>query len=178
MFLAPILEAPAAIQFHLATVIPAAILGPFILLREKGTPAHKALGKVWVLLMIGTAVSTFFIHTINMFYGFSPIHLLSIAVIVGCIQAVLAARNGNIRKHRSIMRNLYVGGIGIAGLFTLVPGRLMHKVVFGVSNVFATPDASDIAWFMHMNAALPIMLVISLLLAGGAFAAFFFRRVR
>ncbi|HET7412891.1 MAG TPA: DUF2306 domain-containing protein [Pararhizobium sp.] len=178
MFLSPIIEAPAAIQFHLATVIPAAVLGPFILFRRKGTALHKAFGRIWVLLMVGTAVSTFFIHTINMFYGFSPIHLLSILVIVGSVQAVLAARNGNIRRHRAIMRNLYIGGIGIAGLFTFVPGRLMHRVVFGVGNVFATPDASDIAWLLHTNGVIPSALVMTSAVLCAAAAAILLRQVR
>jgi uncharacterized membrane protein len=33
--------------------------------------------------------------------------------------------------HRSTMIGLYVGALVIAGLFTFVPGRIMHKVLFG-----------------------------------------------
>ena len=126
----PLLDAPLAVQFHVATVIPAAILGAFIFLRPKGTAIHRLLGKIWVALMVATSVSTFFIHELKVFYGFSPIHLLSIFTIYGCLQSVYFARRGDIRRHMRIMQSLYLGGIVIAGGFTLIPGRLMHEVVF------------------------------------------------
>ena len=163
MFLTPVLEAPLAIQIHLLTVLPAAIIGAIVLFRRKGTRLHRMFGKVWVVLMVTTAGSTFFIHSINMFYGFSPIHLLSIVVIAVCIQGVMAARRHDIKTHRNIMRGLYVGGIGIAGVFTLYPDRLMHKLVFGVPDVFRAPEQSNIAWligsgsdFVPMIAALAV----------------------
>ena len=39
---------------HLATIVPAFLLGTFLLLRRKGTPTHKLLGRVYLLLMIAT----------------------------------------------------------------------------------------------------------------------------
>jgi uncharacterized membrane protein len=36
-----------------------------------------------------------------------------------------------VRAHRSAMLGLFLGALVIAGLFTLVPGRIMHAVVFG-----------------------------------------------
>jgi uncharacterized membrane protein len=131
MSLQPLLDAPLAVQFHVATVIPAAILGAFIFLRPKGTAIHRLLGKIWVVLMVGTSVSTFFIHELRMFYGFSPIHLLSIFTIYGCLQSVYFARRGETRRHMRIMQSVYLGGIVIAGGFTFVPGRIMHEIAFG-----------------------------------------------
>lgn len=127
----PLLDAPLAVQFHVATVVPAAILGAFIFLRPKGTAIHRLLGKIWVVLMVATSVSTFFIHELRMFYVFSPIHLLSIFSIYGCLQSVYFARRGDIRRHMRIMQSVYLGGIVIAGGFTFVPGRIMHAVAFG-----------------------------------------------
>ncbi|MCZ7938657.1 DUF2306 domain-containing protein [Agrobacterium salinitolerans] len=127
----PLLDAPLAVQFHVATVIPAAILGAFIFLRPKGTAIHRLLGKIWVALMVATSVSTFFIHELKVFYGFSPIHLLSIFTIYGCLQSVYFARRGDIRRHRRIMQSVYLGGIVIAGGFTFLPGRIMHAVFLG-----------------------------------------------
>ncbi len=46
-------------------------------------------------------------------------------------QRVLAARRGNIRRHGSAMASLFVGALVVAGAFTLLPGRIMHRVVFG-----------------------------------------------
>lgn len=76
----PLLNAPLAIQIHVAAVVPAAIIGLVIFLRRKGTKLHRVLGRVWIVLMIATAISSFFIHQINLVGGFSPIHLLSILV--------------------------------------------------------------------------------------------------
>ena len=131
MTFAPLLAAPFAIQFHVATVLPAALLGAFLLARPKGTPAHRLLGKVWLVLMVATSVSTFFIHGIDMALGFSPIHLLSLYVIVGSFKAIAAARRRDIRAHRAHVAGMYFGGIVVAGLFTLVPGRLMSTMIFG-----------------------------------------------
>ncbi|CVI18168.1 MULTISPECIES: DUF2306 domain-containing protein [Rhizobium/Agrobacterium group] len=131
MSLQPLLDAPLAVQFHVATVVPAAILGAFIFLRPKGTAIHRLLGRIWVTLMVMTSVSTFFIHELRVFYGFSPIHLLSVLTIYGCLQSVLFARRGEIRRHMRIMQSVYLGGIVIAGGFTFVPGRIIHEVAFG-----------------------------------------------
>ncbi len=99
----PLLKAPLAIQIHVAAVVPAAIIGLVIFLRRKGTKLHRALGRVWIVLMIATAISSFFIHQINLVGGFSPIHLLSILVLLGCARAVAAARMGQIGIHRKLL---------------------------------------------------------------------------
>ncbi len=126
----PLLDAPLAIQIHVAAVAPAALLGAYLLVRPKGTPRHRLLGKIWLVLMIVTALSSFFIHQINMFYGFSPIHLLSIFVLFGCWGAIANARKHNIDAHKRIVRGLYFGGIVGAGAFTFLPGRIINKVAF------------------------------------------------
>ncbi|MBJ6134169.1 DUF2306 domain-containing protein [Ochrobactrum sp. Q0168] len=134
----PLLHAPLAVQLHVATVIPAALLGAFILLRRKGTRLHKYFGRIWMALMVVTAMTSFFIHQINLFWGFSPIHILSVLVIAGCIRSVIAARQDEIGLHRKIVRQVYFLGIVGAGLFAFLPGRIMHAVAFpdaGASHV-------------------------------------------
>ena len=97
----------------------------------KGTLPHRTLGWIWVALMAVVAASSFWIHQIRLFGPWSPIHLLSVMVLVLLPIAVLAARSHNIRRHRAIMTGIFAGGLIIAGLFTFVPGRIMHAVVFG-----------------------------------------------
>jgi uncharacterized membrane protein len=126
----PIADAGLATQVHLATVIAAFAIGTWMIVRPKGTPPHKALGRIFIVLTIATAVSTFWIHSINR-DGFSPLHLLAIYVLLGAPYAWWHARHGNIRRHRNAMISLYVGGIWIAGLFTLLPGRVLHEALFG-----------------------------------------------
>ena len=148
MTLEPLLDASLAIKIHLAAVVPAAILGAYLLMRRKGTPVHRLLGKIWLALMVITAISSFFIHELNMFHGFSPIHLISIYVLFASWQAYSAARNHDIVRHRKTVTGLYFGGIGIAGLFTLVPGRIMSKVIFSGTELLPIAILGGIAIFL------------------------------
>ena len=138
MTFAPILAAPLAIQLHLATVIPAALLGAFLLLRPKGTAVHQGLGKVWLLLMVMTAASTFFIHEIRMIGDFSPLHVLSAYVIVGSFRAVAAARRHDVAGHRMVVARMYMGGIVVAGMFSFLPGRHLNAAVFDQATTIGT----------------------------------------
>ena len=139
MNLQPLLDASFAIQFHVLTVVPAAFLGAYVLLTRKGTPRHKLLGRIWMVLMVLTAISTFFIHQIRVWGDFSPIHILSVVVIVSCGMAIWQIRRGNVRAHKSALISAYVGGIFGAGIFTFWPGRLMNAVFLGGSSG-ATPE--------------------------------------
>lgn len=131
MNIQPLVDAPLAVQIHVATVVPAAFLGAFIFLARKGTPRHRLLGRIWLSLMVVTALSTFFIHTIRAWGEFSPIHILSVVVIVSSALAIHHARKGNIRAHKSTLISIYIAGIFGAGAFTFWPGRLMNRVFLG-----------------------------------------------
>jgi uncharacterized membrane protein len=130
MTLEPLLNASPAIQFHVATVVPAALIGGIMLLMRKGTSLHRLAGRLWIALMVLTALSSFFIHEINLVGGFSPIHILSVMVLVSAAEVVRSARRRDFVRHQRLVKSLYFGAIGIAGLFTLLPGRIMHEVVF------------------------------------------------
>ncbi len=131
MTLEPLFNATPAIQIHVATVIPAAILGAWVLFGRKGTALHKALGRVWVALMFVTALSSFFVHELRLIGVFSPIHVLSIVTLVSCGVIVWSARARRFEIHQRTVKGLYWGGIGLAGVFTLLPGRIMNAVVLG-----------------------------------------------
>jgi uncharacterized membrane protein len=131
MTLAPLLGADPVIQVHAFAAMTAFVLGAVQLAAPKGTGRHKAMGWLWVLLLATIAVSMFWIHTIRMFGPFSLIHLLSIFTLVTLPLAVLAAHRHRVADHRRAMIAIFVGALVIAGLFTLVPGRIMHAVVFG-----------------------------------------------
>jgi uncharacterized membrane protein len=149
--LTPLLDASLPIQIHVATIVPAALLGPYIFLSRKGSPRHRLLGRVWVGLMVLSALSSFFIHTINVMGGFSPIHLLSAFVLYSSWKGVQAARRHQIRAHRTHMLGMYFGGVVIAGGFTLLPGRLMHAIVFAPPTDWPDP-VRLIAFFAMMVA--------------------------
>jgi uncharacterized membrane protein len=106
-------------------------LGVVQLAAPKGTLPHRTLGWIWVALMAVVAISAFWIHQLRIVGPFSPIHLLSIYVPVMLVVGVLAARRHNVQRHRRTMIGLFAGALIIAGLFTFMPGRVMHAVVFG-----------------------------------------------
>lgn len=43
----------------------------------------------------------------------------------------LGGPDTDIRAHRWTMISIFTGALVIAGLFTFVPGRIMHAVLFG-----------------------------------------------
>ena len=131
MSLAPLLNAPIAIQLHAFAAMAAFALGAMQLAGVKGTARHRAVGLVWVGLMAVVAVSSFWIHEIRLWGPWSPIHLLSIYVLVSPPFAVYYAHTHQVSQHRRAMLGMFFGGLVIAGLFTLMPGRIMHAVVFG-----------------------------------------------
>lgn len=100
------------------------------LLAPKGTLPHRTLGYVWVALMLTIAISSFGIRALNR-PNLSWVHLTSIMTLIVLPFAVMHARRGRISRHARAMISLYVGTMVIAGGFTLLPGRLMHSVVFG-----------------------------------------------
>jgi uncharacterized membrane protein len=62
---------------------------------------------------------------------FSLIHLLSVATLGFLVLGVARARQHQIAGHRRAMLGLTYGALCVAGAFTLMPGRLMHAVLFG-----------------------------------------------
>jgi uncharacterized membrane protein len=131
MKLQPLLSASPAIQLHAFAAMTAFVLGLVQLTRRKGDGPHRMFGYAWVGLMLLIAASSFWIHNMNQWHGFSLIHLLSIWVLLYTPFAVMMARRGNISAHKKGMIGLFAGALIIAGIFTFVPGRIMHAVLFG-----------------------------------------------
>jgi uncharacterized membrane protein len=131
MSLAPLLNAAPVIQVHAFAAIAAFALGIIQLSAPKGTLPHRTLGWVWVALMLVISASSFLIHGIRMWGPWSPIHILSVTTPIMLAIAVLAARRHRVRAHKITMISIFAGALMLAGLFTLVPGRIMHTVLFG-----------------------------------------------
>lgn len=131
MSLRPFFEASLAIQIHQIAAILALLLGAAVLWRRKGNSVHKRLGKVWVGLMLVTAFSSIFIHQIKMWGNYSPVHLLTLLVLVNMPLAIWYARRGDIDAHKKVMQGTYIGGMLVAGGLTFLPGRLNFEIFFG-----------------------------------------------
>jgi uncharacterized membrane protein len=61
----------------------------------------------------------------------SPIHLLAIFTLAMLPIAVWRAHRHEVARHRRAILGLFLGALVIAGLFTFLPGRIMHAVLFG-----------------------------------------------
>jgi uncharacterized membrane protein len=130
MSLAPLAAEPLITQLHTVAALVAALLLVPQAVVVRGSFPHRMIGRVWVGLMVFVALSSFWIHELRLWGPFSPIHLLAVLMLVSLPLGVMAARAGNIRRHRTIMLAL-AGSMVLTGLFTLLPGRTMYQVVFG-----------------------------------------------
>jgi uncharacterized membrane protein len=122
---------------HITAALSAVVLGPFAIwarLAAKQRPKlHRAFGYAWVTMMMLTATSAIFIQgsaNLPRWMGYSPIHLLILMTYFGLFGAFWFLAKGNIRGHRITMMNTYLWACVVTGLFTLLPGRLMHTLVF------------------------------------------------
>jgi uncharacterized membrane protein len=129
--LAPLLDAAPQIPLHAFAAMAAFGLGLIQFAAPKGTLPHRTVGWIWVALMAVVAASSFWIHQIRLVGPFSPIHLLSIFTLVMLPLGVWYAHRHQVADHRRVMVLTFTGALVIAGLFTLLPGRIMHAVVFG-----------------------------------------------
>tara|TARA_R100001369_G_scaffold20215_1_gene37206 strand:- start:24366 stop:24710 length:345 start_codon:yes stop_codon:yes gene_type:complete len=114
--------------------VPCVFIGGFLLIIKKGTQIHKQLGRIYMILMLFTAIVTLFMPADvggRVLNHFGWIHLFSFLTIWTVPTAYLAIKKGNVKAHKRKMILLYFGALIIAGGFTLMPGRYLHGVFFG-----------------------------------------------
>jgi uncharacterized membrane protein len=125
------------IAIHMTAAIGAVAIGPVALWARKGRAQrprlHRAFGYAWVTLMIVTAVSAIFIRDFSLpnLAGYTPIHLLIPVTLFALFGAFWFLARGNIAGHRKVMQNLYIAACLVAGVFTLLPGRLLGGLLWG-----------------------------------------------
>ena len=126
-----------AVAIHVTAALGALVLGPVALWARRSAQQHprlhRAFGYAWVTLMVITAISAIFIRggQLPNVHGFSPIHLLVPFTLFGLVGAFWFLARGKIRGHRLTMTGLYFGaGVG-AGVFALLPDRLLGQLVWG-----------------------------------------------
>ncbi len=129
MTLAPILLSNWIIQLHTLAACLAFVLGPVAMLRRSRDGLHKLAGYGWVLAMAVTAITALGIFELRVIGPFSPIHALSGLVGVMLWLGLRDIRAGRVVAHGRRMVQLHIWTMGVAGLFTLLPGRRMHDVL-------------------------------------------------
>lgn len=109
--------------FHLVTIFPVLILGPFIL-SSQGKGSHKFLGRIWVVLMVLSCLSTFGIK----YNGeYSWLHGLSLFTLYSVVSAFMAIRKADLKKHKRAMTGAYTGAL-IAFIWAMGGnGRLLNN---------------------------------------------------
>jgi uncharacterized membrane protein len=122
------------IHYHLFLLPISFLIATYIMLTKKNTKQHKVLGAIYMgLMLIAVIISLFISATIGptLFNHFGVLHILSLFMLYIIPSAYIAAKNGNIKKHRNIMIGLYVGTIVIAIVFSLTPTILLNEWIFG-----------------------------------------------
>lgn len=111
------------IAAHAAAALIALGLGGWQLFAApKGTPAHRLLGRAWVLLMLFVAISSFWITDLKP-GRFSALHVLSAVTIATVGAGVFAARKGWMAAHRGNMTGSWLGLVGAFVFAVAIPDR-------------------------------------------------------
>ena len=136
MTLEPLIHAPLVVQAHVVTVVPAFVLGAWLLLfSRKGSRWHRALGVMFLALMVITAIISLFIHRRmpgSAVFGMSSTHLFVPFVLFATWRAINGALKGNIKQHQRWVMGLFFGALVINGVNNIffLPG-ITHNVFFG-----------------------------------------------
>lgn len=116
---------------HLLAALVALPIGGYQLFRPtKGDARHVLLGRVWVVLMVWVAVSSYWIRDIRD-GEFSLLHVLSTVTLVTLTLGVVAARRGNIAAHKGNMRGSWLGLCGAFIAAVAIPGRVLPTFALG-----------------------------------------------
>ena len=121
-------------HLHLLLILPLVPVGAWLLVAGKGTAAHVALGRFYMLaVFLSSSVSLFMPAQVGARYlgHFGWLHILAIAVLLLIPLAWRSARQRNIHRHKSIMKGIYFGGIILPGIAAVLqPGRILHEFLF------------------------------------------------
>jgi len=115
MTIEPLIQAPLVVQAHVVTVVPAFVLGAWLLLfSRKGSRWHRALGIMFLALLVMTAIISLFIHRRmpdSPAFGMSSTHLFVPFVLFATWRAIDGALNGKIKQHQRWVVGLFFGAL-------------------------------------------------------------------
>ncbi len=110
---------------HVVGALTSVVLGGYqVWRRPKGDTRHRLLGRTWVVLILWTAISSFWIRQINE-GAFSWLHVLSVVTLVTVTLGVVNAVRGNVTGHRGNMVGSWLGACGAMVAAVAVPGRMI-----------------------------------------------------
>jgi uncharacterized membrane protein len=122
------------IPLHAAGATIALLLGAYNLLRRaRGDRTHRRVGRVWVVAMYWTIVSSFAVKALTPGH-FSWIHGLSVFTFITLTIGLWAAVTHRVRLHSQFMTGSYLGLVGaflgaVAVPFRDIPQWIVHRPV-------------------------------------------------
>jgi uncharacterized membrane protein len=120
-------SAPLSTRIHAISILVLVAAGWGMIALPKGDRRHKTLGWIWICAMGAMGAASLTIPHGNSWVaayvgGGSAYALLA--------YGVYAVKRGDLRKHGRTMAMLMIALV-LMTLLSLIPGRLMHDVVFG-----------------------------------------------
>ncbi|MEQ4568216.1 DUF2306 domain-containing protein [Paenarthrobacter sp. CAP02] len=97
-----------------------------LLRRNKGSVAHRILGRIWAVAMYVVVLTSFGIRTID--GGFNWLHALSVLTFCTLTVGLWSVRKGNIRAHQRFMTGSYFGLVGAFIGVVAVPDRRLPQM--------------------------------------------------
>lgn len=144
---------------HATAATLAMVLGAVnVVRRRRGDPAHRLIGRVWVVAMYLTAGSSFWIQDLRP-GSFSWIHGLSVLTLVTLTLGLWRIRRGDVRSHAANMIGTYLGLLGAFVGVVAVPTRLIPSAFqqdwLGMAAVTAAIVAAGLAFTWVVTRLLP-----------------------
>ena len=110
---------------HVVAALTSVVLGGYQLWRRpRGDARHRLLGRTWAVLLLWTAITSFWIRDINE-GAFSWLHVLSVVTLVTVTLGVVNARRGNVQAHRGNMVGSWLGAVGAMLAAIAIPDRMI-----------------------------------------------------
>ncbi len=101
---------------HTTFAVMAMVFGAAVVLRKKGTRAHRTVGWIYVLSMLGLNVTALMIY--RLFGGFGPFHVLALismaTIMMGMYFAIARPISEWLAVHYRVMSWSYVGLLAAA----------------------------------------------------------------
>jgi uncharacterized membrane protein len=132
--LAPLIAAPMLVQVHAALGLAALVVGAARVMWPHREGWDRALGWGFLGLLLAVAGSALLLArppgTPNL-SGLTLGHLFVLASLLGAIAALRTAGGRHRLLWRNIVTCLFAGVLIMAGLFEVMPGRLLYTVLAG-----------------------------------------------
>ncbi|MGI9250172.1 MAG: DUF2306 domain-containing protein [Pseudohongiellaceae bacterium] len=136
------------IFIHAFLALLAIPMGLYIFSTTKGTPKHKLLGQVWIIILVIVSISAIFIQEINsgeysLVHLLIPYTLIALTYSIWNIRKFRQTREAKYKRaHMRSMIGVYLGALILAGALTLLPGRIFHEMLFSTNTAQHPPNSA------------------------------------